>query len=117
MLGHDLVTKQTGPAGRTVKRLYIEEGCEIKRELYLGCWSTARPVRSRRRLDRRRHGHREGRARNARKIVKQPIDPASACQAFDGRRSPMARPHGKQVGRFVGCLGALYKAFIELDAR
>src|SRR5476651_2120639 len=35
MLGHDLVTKQTGPHGRTVKRLYIEEGCDIKRELYL----------------------------------------------------------------------------------
>jgi succinyl-CoA synthetase beta subunit len=35
MLGHDLVTKQTGPAGKTVKRLYIEEGCDIKRELYL----------------------------------------------------------------------------------
>ena len=35
MLGHELVTKQTGPAGKTVKRLYIEEGCDIKRELYL----------------------------------------------------------------------------------
>src|SRR3981081_3789792 len=35
MLGHELVTKQTGPAGRAVKRLYIEEGCDIKRELYL----------------------------------------------------------------------------------
>ena len=43
MLGHDLVTKQTGPAGKAVKRLYIEEGCDIKRELYLvACWSTAR---------------------------------------------------------------------------
>src|SRR5260370_2372118 len=35
MLGHELVTKQTGPAGRTVKRLYIEQGCDIKRGLYL----------------------------------------------------------------------------------
>lgn len=35
MLGHELVTKQTGPVGRTVKRLYIEEGCDIKRELYI----------------------------------------------------------------------------------
>ena len=33
MLGQDLVTKQTGPAGRTVQRLYIEDGCDIKREL------------------------------------------------------------------------------------
>ena len=36
MLGHVLVTKQTGPKGREVKRIYVEEGCAIKRELYLG---------------------------------------------------------------------------------
>ena len=36
MLGHVLVTKQTGEAGKEVKRLYIEEGCDIARELYLG---------------------------------------------------------------------------------
>jgi succinyl-CoA synthetase beta subunit len=36
MLGHVLVTKQTGPKGREVKRIYVEEGCDIKRELYLG---------------------------------------------------------------------------------
>src|SRR3546814_4556296 len=36
MLGQVLVTKQTGPAGKEVKRLYIEEGCDIARELYLG---------------------------------------------------------------------------------
>src|ERR1700760_1893099 len=35
MLGHDLITKQTGPLGKTVKRLYIEQGCDIKRELYI----------------------------------------------------------------------------------
>ena len=36
MLGKVLVTHQTGPAGKEVKRVYIEEGCDIKRELYLG---------------------------------------------------------------------------------
>ena len=35
MLGHVLVTKQTGAAGREVKRVYIEEGCDITRELYV----------------------------------------------------------------------------------
>ena len=35
MLGKTLVTIQTGPAGRQVKRLYIEDGCDIGRELYL----------------------------------------------------------------------------------
>jgi succinyl-CoA synthetase beta subunit len=36
MLGHVLVTHQTGPAGKEVKRVYVEEGCDIARELYLG---------------------------------------------------------------------------------
>ena len=36
MLGQKLVTHQTGPEGREVKRVYVEEGCDIARELYLG---------------------------------------------------------------------------------
>ena len=35
MIGHTLVTKQTGPAGRRVNRVYVEAGCDIARELYL----------------------------------------------------------------------------------
>src|SRR5580765_4049662 len=35
MLGHTLVTAQTGPAGRQVNRLYIEDGCDIEKEFYL----------------------------------------------------------------------------------
>ena len=33
----NLITKQTGPQGKIVKRLYIEDGCNIKEELYLSC--------------------------------------------------------------------------------
>lgn len=36
LLGRDLVTVQTGPEGRTVRRVLVEEGCDIRRELYLG---------------------------------------------------------------------------------
>ena len=36
MLGMNLVTHQTGPGGRQVRRVYVEDGCEIARELYLG---------------------------------------------------------------------------------
>ena len=36
LLGTNLVTHQTGPGGREVKRVYVEEGCAIARELYLG---------------------------------------------------------------------------------
>ena len=61
MLGNTLVTKQTGPAGKQVNRLYIEDGADIARELYCSLLvdrSTGRVVV--RRLDRRRHGHRGG---------------------------------------------------------
>jgi succinyl-CoA synthetase beta subunit len=54
--------EQTGPAGKQVNRLYIEDGSDIEKEFYLSRWSIARPPRRLRRLDRRRHGHREGRA-------------------------------------------------------
>ena len=67
MLGHELVTKQTGPAGKAVKRLYIEEGCDIKRELYLSHAGRPRDRPHRhRRLDRGRHGYRDRGARHAR---------------------------------------------------
>src|SRR4029079_16949737 len=36
LLGHDLVTIQTGPAGQTVRQVLVEAGCNIARELYLG---------------------------------------------------------------------------------
>ena len=67
MIGMTLVTKQTGPAGREVKRVYIEAGCDIKRELYLGMLidrATARLTRHG--LDRGRHGHRGGRRQPSR---------------------------------------------------
>ena len=59
MLGNTLVTKQTGAAGKQVNRLYIEDGADIARELYLlaAGRSRGRPRRLRR-FDRRRHGHR-----------------------------------------------------------
>jgi succinyl-CoA synthetase beta subunit len=47
LLGHKLVTIQTGPEGKTVQRVFIEEGCQIARELYLGIVldrAAARPV-------------------------------------------------------------------------
>jgi succinyl-CoA synthetase beta subunit len=50
------------------------------------------------------------------KIVKQPIDPASGFQSFDGRKIAFALGlTGKQVAKFVALAGALYKAFTELD--
>jgi succinyl-CoA synthetase beta subunit len=117
MLGQDLVTKQTGPAGKTVKRLYVEEGCDIKRELYLsmlvdravGRISIVASTEGGMDIETVAHETPE-------KIVKQAIDPASGYQAFEGRKLGFALGlTGKQLSAFVGLLGSLYRAFTELD--
>jgi len=117
MLGHELVTKQTGPAGKAVKRLYIEEGSDIARELYLsilvdravGRISIVASTEGGMDIETVAHDSPE-------KIVKQSIDPASGYQSFDGRKIGYALGlSGKQVGKFVAMLGSLYKAFTELD--
>src|SRR5436305_3087619 len=117
MLGHDLVTKQTGPAGRTVRRLYIEQGCDIKRELYLSLLvdravsriSVVASTEGGMDIETVAHDTPD-------KIVKQSIDPASGYQSFDGRKIAFALGlSGKQVGKFTSLMGNLYKAFTELD--
>src|SRR5215471_12659722 len=116
MLGHDLVTKQTGPAGKTVKRLYIEEGCDIKRELYLsmlvdravGRVAIVASTEGGMDIETVAHDHPE-------KIVRQVVDPAAGFQAYEGRKIAFALGlSGKQVGEFVKLVGGLYKAFIDL---
>jgi len=117
MLGHELVTKQTGPAGKTVRRLYIEEGCDIKRELYLsmlvdraiGRVAVIASTEGGMDIETVAKDHPE-------KIVEQAIDPAAGFQAYQGRKIAFALGlGGKQVNNFVGLLGGLYKAFTELD--
>ena len=117
MLGHDLVTKQTGPIGKTVKRLYIEEGCDIKRELYLSLLVDRAAGRviigasTEGGTDIETVAH-----ETPEKIVKQTVDPAAGFQGYQGRKIAFALGlEGKQVGAFVTLLGALYKAFVELD--
>jgi succinyl-CoA synthetase beta subunit len=117
MLGHTLVTKQTGPAGKTVKRLYIEEGCDIKRELYLsmlvdraiGRIAIVASTEGGMDIETVAHDHPD-------KIVTQGIDPAVGFQAYEGRKIAFALGlSGKQVAAFVNLVGGLYKAFTELD--
>jgi succinyl-CoA synthetase beta subunit len=117
MLGRELVTKQTGPAGKTVRRLYIEEGCEIKRELYLsmlvdraiGRVAVVASTEGGMDIETVAKEHPE-------KIVEQAIDPAAGFQAYQGRKIAFALGlGGKQVNNFVKLFGGLYKAFNELD--
>src|SRR3954470_22852817 len=117
MLGHELVTKQTGPAGKAVKRLYIEEGSDIARELYLsipvdravGRISIVASTEGGMDIETVAHDTPD-------KIVKQSIDPASGYQSYEDRKIAFALGlSGKQVNSFVALLGSLHRAFAELD--
>ena len=118
MLGHVLVTKQTGPAGRQVKRLYIEEGCDIARELYLGMLIDR--ATSRVTLMASTEGGmeiEEVAAAHPEKILKLAIDPAIGFMPFHGRKIAFGLGlEGKQVGAAVKFMSAMYKAFLALDA-
>jgi succinyl-CoA synthetase beta subunit len=117
MIGMTLVTHQTGPQGKAVKRVYIEEGCDIKRELYLGM------------LVDRGNGRvtvmasteggmdiEEVAAKTPEKIVRVAVDPAAGFQAFHGRKIAFALGlDGKQVGEATKFLAGLYRAFQDLD--
>ncbi len=118
MLGHVLVTKQTGPGGKEVKRLYIEEGCDIARELYLGMLVDR--ASSRITIIASTEGGmeiEEVAAKTPEKILKVTIDPAIGLMPFHARKIAFGLGlEGKAVGTGVKFLLAMYKAFTQLDA-
>ena len=118
MLGQVLVTKQTGPGGKEVKRLYIEEGCEISRELYLGLLIDR--ATSRITIMASSEGGmeiEEVAARSPEKILKVVIDPVTGFMPHHGREIAFGLGlEGKQIGAAVKFLSALYGAFVDLDA-
>jgi succinyl-CoA synthetase beta subunit len=118
MLGHVLVTKQTGPAGREVKRIYVEEGCDIRRELYLGLLIDRKT--SRVTVMASSEGGveiEEVAARHPEKILSMAIDPATGMQGFHARKLVYALGlEGKQVSAASKFLLGMYKAFTNLDA-
>ncbi|TAL33090.1 MAG: ADP-forming succinate--CoA ligase subunit beta [Alphaproteobacteria bacterium] len=118
MIGMQLVTKQTGPQGQEVRRVFIEEGCEIARELYLGILidrSTSRVTV----MSSTEGGMdiEEVAAKHPEKILKTVVDPAIGLQPFQGREIAFGLGlEGKQVGKCAELVMNLYRAFIELDA-
>ncbi|HTI03548.1 MAG TPA: ADP-forming succinate--CoA ligase subunit beta [Acidisoma sp.] len=117
MLGHTLVTKQTGPAGKTVNRVYIEAGCDIARELYLSLLvdrATSRIV-----VMASTEGGmeiEEVAEHNPEKILRTAIDPATGISPFHARGLAFGLGlSGKQVGAFTKFVLAMYKAFVDLD--
>jgi succinyl-CoA synthetase beta subunit len=118
MLGKRLVTHQTGPEGRDVKRVYVEAGCDIARELYLalsidrGSGRITIIAAAEGGMD-----IEELAARAPDKIVREAIDPAAGLSPFYARRLGFAFGlAGPQINKLVAFVAALYRAFTELDA-
>ncbi len=117
MLGHVLVTHQTGPAGREVRRVYIEQGCDIRRELYLSMLIDR--ASSRVTIMASTEGGmeiEEVAAKTPEKILKVAIDPVEGFQQYHGRKLAFDLGlTGRQVHSAVKFMSAMYKAFVELD--
>ncbi len=118
MLSSVLVTKQTGPSGREVKRVYIEEGCAIERELYLGMLIDRNT--SRITVMASTEGGmeiEEVAARTPEKILKVAVDPATGLQPFHARQIAFGLGlSGNQIKAATQFIVNAYRAFVELDA-
>ena len=117
LLGKVLVTHQTGPAGKEVKKVYVEEGCQIARELYLGLVvdrSTQRVV-----FMASTEGGveiEEVAAKTPEKILKEYVDPAVGLIPFQGRKLAFGLGIDKaSVNKAVKFMTALYNAFVASD--
>ena len=117
MLGMTLVTHQTGPAGRLVRRLYIEEGAAIARELYLSLLVDRET--SRVAVVASTEGGmdiEEVAAHTPEKIITFSIDPAAGVFPHHGRSLAKAlNLDGACAKQVQTLLPALYKAFVEKD--
>ncbi len=118
MIGMNLVTHQTGPEGKNVQRVLIEEGLQIDRELYLSILvdrASQSPV-----IIASAAGGmdiEEVAASTPEKIVKEYIDRGTGIVPFEGRKIGFAIGlDGKLANKLVALLESIYKAFVETDA-
>ena len=117
MLGRTLVTKQTGESGKQVGRIYIEDGADIARELYLAVLidrATSRiafVASTEGGMDIEEVAH-----STPEKILTIMVDPATGLSDFHGRRIAFALGlTGGQVKQCVGLIRTLYRMFVERD--
>ncbi|WP_422000414.1 ADP-forming succinate--CoA ligase subunit beta [Roseovarius mucosus] len=117
MLGRTLVTHQTGPEGKQVNRIYIENGSAIARELYLALLIDRQTSRisfvcsTEGGMD-----IEEVAAETPEKILSFAVDPATGYMPYHGRRIAFALGlTGGQVKQCVSLMGLLYRAFVEKD--
>ncbi|SHF13560.1 succinyl-CoA synthetase (ADP-forming) beta subunit [Litoreibacter ascidiaceicola] len=117
MLGRTLVTHQSGPEGKQVNRIYIEDGSGIETELYLALLVDRQTSRvsfvcsTEGGMD-----IEEVAASTPEKILSFSVDPATGYQAFHGRRIAFSLGlKGGQIKQCVQLMGILYKLFTEKD--
>ena len=118
MLGMKLVTHQTGPEGKIVKRLLIEQGINIARELYVGI-TLDRAVSKNVIMVSTEGGVEIEKvaAETPEKIIKEAVDPAVGLQGYQARRLAYSLGlEGNQNKNAVKFLAGLYKAYQETDA-
>ena len=117
MLGRTLVTKQTGPAGKQVNRIYIEDGSGIETEMYLALLVDRQTSRISFVASTEGGMDIEEVAENTpEKILTFSVDPATGYQPFHGRRIAFALGlTGPQIKQCVALMGTLYKLFVEKD--
>jgi succinyl-CoA synthetase beta subunit len=118
ILGMQLVTHQTGPAGQKVKRLLVEQGMDIARELYLGVVvdrGAGRVV-----VMASSEGGmeiEEVAAKTPEKILKQIVDPTVGLAGYQARNLAYGLGlKGDAAKNATAVLGLVYKAFVDLDA-
>jgi succinyl-CoA synthetase beta subunit len=118
ILGMNLVTHQTGPAGKEVKRIYVEDGCDIARELYLSVLIDR--ATSRITLMASTEGGmdiEEVAEKTPEKIIKVSVDPATGISGFHARQLAFGLGlKGGQVRSGVKLITNIYNAFVDLDA-
>ncbi|MCB1885749.1 MAG: ADP-forming succinate--CoA ligase subunit beta, partial [Geminicoccaceae bacterium] len=118
MLGMTLVTHQTGPQGRVVKRVYVEDGCAIDRELYLG--AVIDRTTSRVTFMASTEGGveiEEVAAKHPEKILKVAIDPATGFMPNHGRYLAYGLGlKGGEVKKALAFMKGLYACIVERDA-
>jgi len=118
LLGKKLVTHQTGPEGKVVNRIYIEEGVDIDKEFYLSILldrTVEAPV-----IIASTEGGvdiEEIAAAHPEKIIKMYIDPMVGFQAFYARKLAFALELPRdEVNRFINFIHSLYKVYEDYDA-
>jgi succinyl-CoA synthetase beta subunit len=118
MIGMTLVTHQTGPEGRKVSRVLIEEGLQIERELYLSLLidrASARPVV----IASAAGGMdiEEVAAREPHKILRESVHPGVGIVPFQARKLAFAMGlEAGPAGKLVKLLDSMYGAFVDTDA-